>query len=57
MRAHPQTVRRLIARGAIEYFRVGRAYRIRKSALEDFMSDKRPCVECEENEEKLPLAC
>lgn len=41
LRAHPETVRRMIARGEIEYFRVGRVYRIRKSALDRFMSDKR----------------
>lgn len=40
IRAHPQTVRRMIARGEIEYFMVGREYRIRKSVLEAFMANK-----------------
>lgn len=54
MSAHPETVRRMIARGEIEYFRVGRVYRIRKSVLERFMSDKRPAA-AQEDEEELKM--
>ena len=57
LKVHPLTVRRMFARGVIEYFKIGREYRIRKSVLEDFMSDKRShSEETEKKKETLPLA-
>jgi putative molybdopterin biosynthesis protein len=39
LRVHPSTVRRLIKRGKIRVFRIGRDIRIRQKALETFMEE------------------